>query len=434
VNLSRVPAKTRFIALAALAALSGCSCDSVPAGAVTACNAEVGVGAVATDVLFVVDDSGSMGEEQTNLHDNLGRFIDALAGAPVRNDFQIAVTNTSVSDWIPATTWYTDPASPNVCNPATTAGCPRIPADVCAGGCPMVPFPDGTAVAVARGAGGAPVNGELAWTAAGGFGGARILSAASPTLIPDFQANVQVGTWGSGKEQPLLAARHALEKAVPGGPNEGLLRPGARLAIVILTDEDDCSDSAHVIPTTSGAGNPACHDPTVKQNDLDPVSGFASFMDGPIAGESRRPVVAVIAGYNQTSLQPTGCATSFDNPTRLDALLGALDAAAPGRTLRASICDTNFGPTLETIADALVPQTVPLDGAPQDPRLLSVTVTRAGGSTVACPVALEGAADAGTAGALLKPTQAGQPATLTFQGMCTLRHSDRIDVRIVCAG
>ena len=48
----------------------GCaSCDSRPPGALTACEA-VGVAPAKTDILFVVDDSGSMAQEQANLATN----------------------------------------------------------------------------------------------------------------------------------------------------------------------------------------------------------------------------------------------------------------------------------------------------------------------------------------------------------------------------
>lgn len=84
------------------ALLPGCACDTVPPDAVTKCQAEVVIGAAATDIVFVIDESGSMDEEQQNLQDNLSAFVMALANAPVRNDFRIGVTTTSVSAWDPA--------------------------------------------------------------------------------------------------------------------------------------------------------------------------------------------------------------------------------------------------------------------------------------------------------------------------------------------
>lgn len=48
-------------------------------------------------------------------------------------------------------------------------------------------------------------------------------------------ANVQAG--GCGFEQPL----HAMQRALENPANAGFLRPDANLAVVILSDEDDCS-------------------------------------------------------------------------------------------------------------------------------------------------------------------------------------------------
>jgi len=391
-------------ALAAAAVASGCA--DAPATAVTECEAEIGIGAVATDIVFVVDDSLSMAEEQENLRQNLATFVDLLAAAPVQNDFRIGVTNTSVTGYGGETAYD---AGPNA-------------------GPPAVPYPAGALVAIARDGAGAALAGTLVYDATGGvFGGARVLDAGSATLVDDFKANVLQGVAGSGKEQPFAAIQGALAASVAGGVNAGFLRPGARLAVVILTDEDDCTDPAGVAAT-----NTACQDTDVKAQLL-PVGDVVSFLQGPLDGELRDPIVAVIAGFDPASatLEPTGCATSFADPTRLDALVAAL---GPERAFKDSICDPDFGPGLQAIADLLVPQTVPLENAPSDLRMLVVSVEKPDGSVTGCPIAAAGTPEAAAAGAVYTPPGADGPATLTFQGACRLRASDRLDVRIVCAG
>ena len=52
-----------------------------------------------------------------------------------------------------------------------------------------------------------------------------------------FAQLAHVGADGCGFEQPLLAMKTALQNPA----NAGFLRPGANLAVVILADEDDCS-------------------------------------------------------------------------------------------------------------------------------------------------------------------------------------------------
>src|SRR5476651_1176713 len=101
------------IPLAILAALPACSsCDTVPADALVNCQVtEVLPDKVSTDILFVVDDSGSMAEEQANLATNLGAFIDTLAASPVQNDFRIGVTTSSVEEFNAGKTYAAGPSA-----------------------------------------------------------------------------------------------------------------------------------------------------------------------------------------------------------------------------------------------------------------------------------------------------------------------------------
>ncbi|MCA9560729.1 MAG: hypothetical protein KC583_19410, partial [Myxococcales bacterium] len=59
----------------------------------------------------------------------------------------------------------------------------------------------------------------------------------APGGLDRWEARVQVGTAGSGQEEGLAAARAALI----GNRNPGFRRPGAALAVVILSDENDNS-------------------------------------------------------------------------------------------------------------------------------------------------------------------------------------------------
>ncbi len=58
-------------------------------------------------------------------------------------------------------------------------------------------------------------------------------------LGSSFQCIAELGDSGCGFEAPLEAIHRALDGS--RAENDGFLRPGAFLAIVILTDEDDCS-------------------------------------------------------------------------------------------------------------------------------------------------------------------------------------------------
>lgn len=83
-------------------------------------------------------------------------------------------------------------------------------------------------------------------------------------MAPLFECLVSLGTGGCGFEQPLAAVRRALEP----GWNPGFLRPDAALAIVIVSDEDDCST---VDPTMFGERT------AMPGSLLGPFTGFRCF-------------------------------------------------------------------------------------------------------------------------------------------------------------
>lgn len=402
---------TLVLATTLLAALAGCAgCDSVPDAAITDCDQQVVPGGAATDVLFVVDDSGSMREEQEELAANLGQFIDALVNAPVRLDIRIGVTNTSLHGYPP--------------NDQTTYG---------SGPSAGKPYPAGTIVAIEQDPQGLGTAGKFVFDPAGSttFGGARILSS-GPNLSRDFKANVLQGIWGAGKEQPLEAMRLALEKSVIGDVNSGFQRAGARLAVVVLTDEDDCSSDVGAV-----ADDGDCDTLPDQRTPLDEYVSYLASTRFNLAGP---PIFALIAGFDSTGTTTALCrgsdfvpptsTSAWSVPTRLDAFVDLLDADSPGRTLRKSICGA-FGPSLLEIASMIIPQTVPLDQAPEDYRMLTVALNR-GGTLQSCPVALEGSAGPGT-GAVFVPPQPGSPALLRFQGPCVLGVGDRVEIGIICA-
>ena len=409
------------ILAAVLAVLPGCACDTVPSEALESCEAtQVLPDSVETDILFVIDDSLSMRQEQANLSANLGAFIDALVASPVQNDFRIGVTTTSVEGFDASGQSYTD-------GPA--AG---------------FPYPDGAIVAVQTDASGNGIPGALVYDPAlypetSGWGGSRILQKSSPTLAQDFKANVLVGLTGSAKEQPSRAARLALSDRLLDA-NAGFLRDGARLAVIFVTDEDDCSDSTD----PQAASNAQCHDDAVKGASpptLDPAAEFGSFLLGPVGGELRDVVVGAIAGFDPDGLEPscvdadncgnTACATAFDGGDRFVELAFGVGGA---RMRLGSICDASFRDTLIQFAEILMPSALPLDGAPADYRMLVVTLTKAGAGTVPCVVAAEGTPEQAAADAIYSGPRLGRPAMVTFQNACRLDLGDRIDVRVVCAG
>ena len=259
------------------------------------------LGGLATaDVLFVVDDSGSMQPEQARLAANFKAFIDSLAATQADRqnsgeepfDFHIAITTSSIFEsWkaIPAVTCGGTPALCDVkashyssqenqvaCTEAEkglacddllesyyfqTTNQNNINTYCATPGLalPGTSFPAGNFVA----AQGNPLvlhfTKDLKWST----WGSATPDPALQTLVTQFQQNINVGSCGSGMEQHIEAGRLAVERALQ---MNGLKQPasvlpadwphtGSKLVLVFVGDEDDCSNPND--PTQALAFDPA---------------------------------------------------------------------------------------------------------------------------------------------------------------------------------
>lgn len=128
------------------------------------------------DILWVVDNSGSMSEEQNALATNFNSFVQFAN--TLSADYQIGIVTTDV----------------------------------------------------------------MAMNQAGRLvGSTKIITPSTPNASQVFSNNASVGTNGSGDEQGLLAAKLALSPPVRDAENAGFLRDDARLAIIMVSDEEDAS-------------------------------------------------------------------------------------------------------------------------------------------------------------------------------------------------
>lgn len=203
------------------------------------------------DLLYIVDNSDSMREEQDNLIRSFPAFIDVVQGVLGNSDYQIMVVDTDAAG-LPWFSSLEDLVEGNAaCDPA-----PSCCGDVCV--LASIPFVEdfvsscnGTSCAdlsqadpgvdSCEGVLGAgrrlSVTGEPC-----GIGDARrYMRADQPDLSATFSCAAHVGTAGNGNEQPmgaLLAALSAYHNDV-GGCNSGFLREDAILVVTFITDEDD---------------------------------------------------------------------------------------------------------------------------------------------------------------------------------------------------
>jgi hypothetical protein len=198
-----------------------------------------------------------------------------------------------------------------------------------------------------------------------------------------------LGIDGCGFEQPLAAARRALDLDQPL-ENEGFLRDEALLALVFLTDEDDCSAPAatdlfepsvmrygpqrsfrcNAYGHLCGGNPPAASTQPLTEcrsaegsGKLVPVADYVRFFKA-LKGAPEQVVVAVIGGAPtpylvRPSADGNEIAPSCQGPGGSAApavRLKELTDAFGGRGLFSSVCDADLGPALDHLGETVVKQ------------------------------------------------------------------------------
>ncbi|NOY94207.1 MAG: hypothetical protein GXP55_23765 [Deltaproteobacteria bacterium] len=246
--------------------------------------------AAPVDLLLVIDDSGSMWEEQQNLAANLPRLVGDLLDPPDANgdgrpdfraarDIHMGVVTTSI-DGVAA------------CGSVAEDGVLRTMPGPGLGGC-ADSYPSFLTFR--------PGDDPLAAT-------------------DDFTCLARVGTDGCGLEQPLEAALKALLPSDSSLPmigrrphgdleNAGFLRDDSLLAVVIVTDEDDCSTEDPTLfdgPSPDPRELPPCSRPD------DPLYPLSRYVE---AFRSLRPTRPDLFAFAVVAGMPEGLVA---DPTAID--------------------------------------------------------------------------------------------------------------------
>jgi hypothetical protein len=355
-----------------------------------------------TDILFVIDNSNSMKEEQDEVANELPAFVEELQrDAGVGQDFRVGVITTGVYRRIVTGTVtdykeYTEES----------------------GKLRPVPSEDGGVTASVE----------------------RYLEDDDPELIPKFRRLVRQGIDGSGHETPFEAVRLAVSEPlsttpIAEGGNAGFLRDGARLLVVVLSDEDDCSETERPPEVFVGVdlNRDYCTEQSAK---LTSVSDYFNLFKGlrDDAGQSRVTLWAGIAPVSTVNkeaalvIDSTG-AHNIDCPTSRGPGLRQREMAAlfdPTLKNLDSICKSSFRDSLVDIA-AIANETQVLDvsGIP-DPRLVLVELTRASGEVQRCTIA--------NGGIKYEASTQDAPSRIIFQPTCQRSRDDKfVSVKLFCA-
>ena len=161
------------------------------------------------DILFVIDDSATMLQEQQALADAFPAFVAALTDGDQAIDVHVGFVSSNLGTAPAGTGGPSCAGEGDEGHLLVEAACPALTGEE--------PYlihqvdPEGESTVNYTG-----------------------------KLAPQLQCMAQLGTQGCGFEQHLESMKRALENEVE---NAGFLRDEANLAVVVLADEDDCSVS-----------------------------------------------------------------------------------------------------------------------------------------------------------------------------------------------
>ena len=276
-----------------------------------------GEGCESVDFLFVIDNSGSMGDNQQNLVDSFPGFIQAIQNTVQEaSDYHIMVAKTDAG-------WGGDCAL--LC-PAFFGICPDIPEYPCMTGPP-------TACDSVMGAGVTyPIGSDSSGQQCSLASGSRFITPADANLAQSFECIARVGTDGSGDERPAEALTAALSTSLnsAGGCNEGFLRDDAILVVTIITDEED----------SSSPGTPA---------------GWLTNVVAQKAGDGSG--VVMIGLINDTDAEQPQCPSESEDPERLRTFIDSFP-----NSFRGSVCAPDYVDVLQeavSIIDTACQEYVP---------------------------------------------------------------------------
>lgn len=249
------------------------------------------------DILFVIDNSGSMGSEQASLAANFPAFMNILEN--YRNasgdmlDYHVGLLHTGTEK------------DSGLLGTETT----HYSAD------------------------GALIQNE-------GCGMTRRWierSDANPTEIFSCSAKA-IGVRGNKHEMPLRAIVKATTDRVSDGTNAGFFREDALLAVVILTDEDDCSR-----PEDKFESKPFdfSRDKVCDASKYISLSDSLTAIDN-VKGDHGRWAVALIAGLEANGCTSNGENGSMQEAKRLKEFLGLVG----DNTVMSSICEADLASPL----------------------------------------------------------------------------------------
>ncbi len=292
-----------------------------------------GQGCTKADFLFVIDNSGSMEDEQDQLIASFEGFISTIQATSMAQDFQILVVDTDASGGGGSTVECTN----DVCTCEPVPGCCEFACNLGGLTCNDIPCDRVPGSECDRTLGAGKVfrnDGTLCMHEE-----PRFMSDGDPDLAATFACVGEVGTFGDGNEQPMAAMLRAVDGELAQGCNAGFLRDDAILVVTFITDEED--------------ENKSPGDPTSWHADL-------------VAAKGGNEDAVVVLGLFGDTDQPDAVCEPFDEKGEDGAEAGprlrAFTASFGDHGVLGSVCEADYNPffteavsIIDTACDEFVP-------------------------------------------------------------------------------
>lgn len=292
--------------------------------------AETGCGKV--DFLFVIDNSGSMADEQVNLKTSFPGFIEAIEVTLGVEDFHVMTVATGGPSGGSSTSSCTGRVC--TCTPAPSC-CERLCESGQATQCNAVAcedLDDTIDCYYKLGAGNIDQRVDP-WAECDIAGDNRYMTAEQDDLGTAFECTAALGTEGSGNEKPMQAMIDALSPDMngTGGCNAGFLRDDAILVVTVITDEEEKGEMAMQSPGT-------------------PQEWHQAVLDAKLGNAGGVVVLGLIGDIGQPGsickeLNQGG--NNTDGAEASPRLRAFIEAFGPTQGLEASVCADDYGPFFE---------------------------------------------------------------------------------------
>lgn len=168
------------------------------------------------------------------------------------------------------------------------------------------------------------------------LGEPQVLTSQTTNYADAFRARVMQGNTGSDQEKGLGAALMAISSPLAYTANEGFLRDGAMLSIIMLSDENDCTDNGALGADSTGE---ECY---TRASELEPVTdlvralvdvkgGDQVVLSGIVGPEIVDGCDATVPGRRYyTAIELLGGVTADICSTDYSAIMDALGMVASG--------------------------------------------------------------------------------------------------------